>query len=167
MFIKHHAFIIIVRLNLQSETSRYFKLWNWARNTQVVFIKTYARCKQWTHFQNAKKKKKRKRNTTQVNRWKNNWAPVHHKVISDCLYHQAVVIKREGRGKGKSHPAQPLSKLRETGQLFFRVKEPVIEKEETAGRIDTALLKPFCTSNLIKERWRVRETHGIAALRSL
>jgi len=104
----------------------------------------------WTHFRNAKKKGKE--NTTQVNRWKNNWAPVHHKVISDCLYHQAVVIKREGRGKGKSHPAQPLSKLRETGQLFFRVKEPVIVKEETAGRIDTALLKPFCTSNLIKER---------------
>lgn len=69
-----------------------------------------------------------------------------------------MVIKREGRGKGKSHPAQPLSKLRETGQLFFRVKEPVIVKEETAGRIDTALLKPFCTSNLIKEREGERES---------
>lgn len=58
---------------------------------------------------------------------------------------------KKERGGGKSHPAQPLSKHRETGQLFFRVKEPVIVKEETAGRIDTALLKPFCTTNLIKE----------------
>lgn len=61
---------------------------------------------------------------------------------------------KKERGGGKSHPAQPLSKLRETGQLFFRVKEPVIVKEETAGRIDTALLKPFCTTNMIKERER-------------
>lgn len=65
---------------------------------------------------------------------------------------------KKERGGGKSHPAQPLSKHRETGQLFFRVKEPVIVKEETAGRIDTALLKPFCTTNLIKERERDKRT---------
>lgn len=46
-----------------------------------------------------------------------------------------MVIKKKERGGVESHPDQPLSKLRETGQLFFRVKEPVIVKEETAGRV--------------------------------
>lgn len=68
--------------------------------------------------------------------------------------------KKRGAGERQIPPGSTSSKLRETGQLFFRVKEPVIVKEETAGRIDTALLNPFCTSNLIKEREGERESAG-------